>query len=306
MAMSVLPSTLRRGLLAGAAGTAVLNAVTYLDMAVRGRDASSAPEDSVRALADRAGREIPGDRKQRGNRVTALGALLGTASGLGAGIAAAAARSAGFRLPYALDAAVIGAGAMVATDGPMVALGLTDLREWSTTDWISDAVPHLAYGAATSATLRAMDELPTPPPARAGAGLVSRAALLGLAGGCRSSVAPAAVTLTSSEAGAAAKVTAVLAVGGELAADKRAATPARTAPQGFAARLAGAAGSAATLSRRDGANPALPVVVALIAATGSTFGGLAWRQWASARMPDWQAAVLEDAVALGLAALAAR
>jgi hypothetical protein len=39
-------------LLAGAAGTAALNAVTYADMAVRGRAASQTPQRSVRRLAD--------------------------------------------------------------------------------------------------------------------------------------------------------------------------------------------------------------------------------------------------------------
>jgi hypothetical protein len=37
-----------RGVAAGAAGTTALNAVTYLDMVLRGRGASSTPEESVR------------------------------------------------------------------------------------------------------------------------------------------------------------------------------------------------------------------------------------------------------------------
>ena len=36
-----------RGAAAGAAGTTALNVVTYLDMAVRGRPASSTPERTV-------------------------------------------------------------------------------------------------------------------------------------------------------------------------------------------------------------------------------------------------------------------
>ena len=36
---------------------------------------------------------------------------------------------------------------MAATDAGNVALGLTDPREWSASDWLSDLVPHLAYGA---------------------------------------------------------------------------------------------------------------------------------------------------------------
>lgn len=37
------------GLAAGAAGTTALNAVTYLDMALRGRPASTTPEEIGRA-----------------------------------------------------------------------------------------------------------------------------------------------------------------------------------------------------------------------------------------------------------------
>jgi hypothetical protein len=46
---------------------------------------------------------------------------------------------------------------MAATDGSMTALGLTDPREWSATDWASDLVPHLVYGAAAAAALDALD-----------------------------------------------------------------------------------------------------------------------------------------------------
>lgn len=52
-------SSLRAGLAAGAAGTTVLNAVTYLDMVARGRPASTTPEDAVRALSDKTGVSIP-------------------------------------------------------------------------------------------------------------------------------------------------------------------------------------------------------------------------------------------------------
>ena len=43
-----------RGAAAGAAGTTALNAVTFLDMAVRGRAESETPKRTVEALADRA------------------------------------------------------------------------------------------------------------------------------------------------------------------------------------------------------------------------------------------------------------
>ena len=55
-----------RGAAAGAAGTAALNAVTYLDMAIRGRPSSSTPEQVVETIADKAHVSIPGDSQARG------------------------------------------------------------------------------------------------------------------------------------------------------------------------------------------------------------------------------------------------
>lgn len=39
----------------------------------------------------------------------------------------------------------------------MARLGVTDPRNWSGPAWLSDLLPHLAYGAATSATLAALE-----------------------------------------------------------------------------------------------------------------------------------------------------
>jgi uncharacterized membrane protein len=63
---------------------------------------------------------------------------------------------------------------------------------------------------------------------------------------------------------------------------------------------------AAVLARRARANRALPVLAAALGATVGAFGGLAWRRAAGARRPDWQGALVEDAVALTLAGLAVR
>src|SRR5690349_11542744 len=70
-----------RGAAAGAAGTTALNAVTYLDMTIRARAASSTPEASVEKLSDKLGIGIPGEGKERDNRVQGLGPLLGIATG---------------------------------------------------------------------------------------------------------------------------------------------------------------------------------------------------------------------------------
>jgi hypothetical protein len=139
---------------AGAAGTTALNAATYVDMAMRARGASSTPATAVEKLAERAGKPVPGEGEERQNRLEGLGALSGIATGVGIGVAAGLFAPVLTRLPLVLSAAVVGAGAMAATDLPMTRLGLTDPTSWSGADWASDAIPHLAYGAATVAVLR--------------------------------------------------------------------------------------------------------------------------------------------------------
>lgn len=145
------------GALAGAAGTTALNAATYLDMSVRGRPTSSTPEDTVEALAGTAGVDVPGDEETKQNRLSGLGPLLGIVTGVGVGALIGTLRYAGVRLPAPLAAVAAGAAAMGAADGSMTALGVTDPRRWTADSWLSDALPHFAYGAVTIATLHALD-----------------------------------------------------------------------------------------------------------------------------------------------------
>ncbi|MFD4985059.1 hypothetical protein [Streptomyces sp. NPDC058374] len=140
-----------RGAVAGAAGTTVLNAVTYADMAWRGRGSSGAPAQVVERLAEDAGEPVPGSGDTRDNRLTGLGALSGIAVGCGTGVAVALLRGAGVRMPWWLGGVVTAALAMAATDLPLAATRVSDPRTWSATDWASDAVPHLAYGLVTYA-----------------------------------------------------------------------------------------------------------------------------------------------------------
>ncbi|MCO5971686.1 hypothetical protein [Actinoallomurus soli] len=140
------------GALAGAAGTAALNAVTYADMALRGRSGSQVPEQVVEKTTERAGVSL-GEDETAENRRQALGALLGFGVGIGVGVAYGLIRSRGRTLP---DALALGAAASVASEGPAVALGLTDPRTWGAAGWISDVVPHLAYGIVTAATYRGL------------------------------------------------------------------------------------------------------------------------------------------------------
>ncbi|MDT4893568.1 MAG: hypothetical protein QOE97_2603 [Pseudonocardiales bacterium] len=149
---------LLRGATAGAAATTALNAVTYLDMVMRGRPASEMPEQAVEKLAADTGVDMPGEGEFREHRVEGLGPLLGIATGVGLGVAAATVRPLLVRLPPLIGAAVVGGGAMAASDLPMTRLGLTDPKQWSPADWASDVLPHLAYGLVTVGVLRQLGD----------------------------------------------------------------------------------------------------------------------------------------------------
>lgn len=308
---------LRNGLAAGAAGATALNAVTYLDMALRGRAASNAPEQTVDAVVDALGGRIPGSGDVLTNRRTALGALTGIGAGVGVGVVAALARAAGLRLPAPIGGTLTGAAAMAATDVPMAALGVSDPRSWSASAWVSDAVPHLAYGLTTHAVLVAQERRasskPGPHPvkqARASTTLVLRSAALGVATGARSSLGLAGYALSTPTAsgrratGRAGTTFAALMLGGELVGDKLPQIPDRLDPPALLLRLGFGAGGAAALARRQGARAVLPALAGAAGAAVGAWGGHAWRAWAADRLPDWGSALIEDGVALSLAAAA--
>ena len=155
--MSSKGRTLLAGAAAGAAGPSALNAVTYLDMAVRGRPASSTPQDTVAELARRSGVGVPGDEPTRNNRLEGLGALSGIAAGVATGVVTGvlmgttrvAGASPGFRGTFVTMAALV----LVAGNGPMTVLGVTDPRTWDAEAWASDVAPHLAYAAVAAYVL---------------------------------------------------------------------------------------------------------------------------------------------------------
>lgn len=97
-------------------------------------------------LAAKTGIEIPGDEDSRKNRLAGLGPLIGLAAGVVVGGALGVVGTFGSRPNLVLASLVAGAGAMVGTDAPKTALGVTDLSTWAAKDWLSDAVPHLVYG----------------------------------------------------------------------------------------------------------------------------------------------------------------
>ena len=148
-----------RGAAAGAAGTTALNAVTYLDMVVRGRGASSTPEVTVEKLAEKAHVPIPGDEEHRSNRIAGLGPMTGLVAGIGVGVVVGLLRASGFRSQPLVGTVLTTLVVLVAANGPMTVLGITDPRTWSAPDWASDIVPHLAYGAVVTTTMDAFDRL---------------------------------------------------------------------------------------------------------------------------------------------------
>ncbi|WP_433285609.1 hypothetical protein ACQPZQ_28150 [Pseudonocardia sp. CA-142604] len=157
--------TLLAGLAAGAAGTAALDAVSYLDMLLRARPASTTPEETARRAEDalhlRLSEEGP-DSDAAANRRTALGALLGITAGLATGVAYGLVRPHLGRVPLAALGAGAGLVANVGTTGPMVLLGVTDPRTWSASSWLSDFFPHLAYGMTTAGAFELMWRRPEP------------------------------------------------------------------------------------------------------------------------------------------------
>ncbi|MFE3902195.1 hypothetical protein ACFXPY_18165 [Streptomyces sp. NPDC059153] len=150
-----------RGLLAGtaaaAAGTTALNTVGYLDMVIRGRGASEAPEVTVERLSAALHVPIAGDGNLRENRVEALGPLTGTAAGVGMGALLGLALSCGWQPSNAVLTATATVGALIGTNGPMTVLGVTDPRTWSRSDWVADIVPHVTYALVTVAVLRGLE-----------------------------------------------------------------------------------------------------------------------------------------------------
>ncbi|WP_232232090.1 hypothetical protein [Mycobacterium triplex] len=151
------------GAAAGAAGTTTLNAITYLDIAARGRATSSTPERTVEAMARLFGLTIPGNGDVLANRISGLGALTGYAAGIGMGIILGLAYALGWRPGLPVATLVASAIALIGTNGPMTVLGVTNPLTWSLVDWISDLIPHLGYGVVTALVLHYLAPLCRPP-----------------------------------------------------------------------------------------------------------------------------------------------
>ena len=133
--------------------------------------------------------------------------------------------------------------------------------------------------------------------------LLARSLLLGWAAGARASLGPAGPTITGGR-GPVVRAGAALAVVGEIVGDKLPTAPSRLAHGGGLIRAASGAIGASMLAARDDAHPVLPVLAGAVGGLAGAYGGAAWRSWAVGRVPDWQAAVAEDVVALTAAAIA--
>ncbi|MEV0617243.1 hypothetical protein AB0I81_28245 [Nonomuraea sp. NPDC050404] len=136
--------TLVKSLIAGAAGTSALNIATYLDMAIRARGASSTPQQAVEKLTGLTDVSL-GEGEQAEHRKEALGSLLGYATGAGAALCYGL-LSSGRHPSWPVGVSALTALAMTGSNAPLTALGVTNPREWPPSSWVSDVIPHLAYG----------------------------------------------------------------------------------------------------------------------------------------------------------------
>lgn len=147
------PKSLAYGIAAGAAGTAVLNATTYADMAIRARPASKVPRRVVKQVARWTGvRRLPPQRTQ------GLSMLLGYADGFGAGVLYGVMRPRMKNAPWYLMGAGLAAFTLLLSEGSATAMGKTNPRTWGVSGWLTDLVPRLLYGCVTALVYDALIE----------------------------------------------------------------------------------------------------------------------------------------------------
>lgn len=126
------------GVAAGAAGTAVLNATTYLDIAVRGRAPSDLPSRMAKHLAQKIGISLDEHRQ------TGLGMLLGYADGLSVGAILSGARAVFPRLPMLWTGMALGIATLAISEGTATLMHEADPATW--TQWLSSLLPRFMYG----------------------------------------------------------------------------------------------------------------------------------------------------------------
>jgi uncharacterized membrane protein len=132
---------------------------------------------------------------------------------------------------------------------------------------------------------------------------LAAAFVLGLVSGLRVFTGPAALYVAR---GGLASIVLVGAAVVEYVVDALPQTPSRTIPVGLAARIVSGAfvGWAATALSEHWMPPAAGIIVGIAGALAGTYGGSAARQWGIARFGAIPAAIVEDVVAIVLAAFA--
>ena len=143
-----------RGALAGAAGTAMLDATTYADIAIRGRPPSELPDKMVRALAKNLGLAglAASDSKlstELKNRRAGLGALLGYADGFGSGLVFGVVRPYVRGMPWFVSGIALAVATGLASEGTATLLKQTNPKKWGAAGWLADLIPRCIYGWTT-------------------------------------------------------------------------------------------------------------------------------------------------------------
>jgi uncharacterized membrane protein len=130
----------------------------------------------------------------------------------------------------------------------------------------------------------------------------ARALLAGASAGLRTFTAPA-VTLASTTNVWTGAVS--LAAAGELVFDKLAIAPSRMRPGGLTARFFSGGSCGASLAARNEGSRAVGAALGALTALGTAWLGNRGRGFVAARgLPDFPFALLEDAIAFGLARVA--
>lgn len=145
--------TLAYGMAAGAAGTAVLNATTYADMAIRSRPPSKVPQRVVKEVA-----RWTGVRRMRRGRAQGLSMLLGYADGFGTGVLFGVLRPRIRGVPWFVAGLGLAAFTLVLSEGTATAMGKTNPRDWGLSGWLADVVPRTLYGCVTCLVYDALSE----------------------------------------------------------------------------------------------------------------------------------------------------
>jgi uncharacterized membrane protein len=136
-----------------------------------------------------------------------------------------------------------------------------------------------------------------------------RAVAIGVASGSRTTAGPAALALTSRGAHLRQRqLAAGVALAGELVGDTLPQTPSRDEPASVIGRSGSSLACGAALARRRGEAVVPAALAALVGGVAGLHGGLWWRTGYAERLgvPPLAAALMEDVVALALAAGACR